>query len=111
MAARRPIVAVRITLPPLLKAAVRSDFEGLAGGSRVGRSARFPDAASLLLSINMLNLALIIAVQAVSYFMIAYLVEANQLRKRRRSEGASPTAVASMSSDHANKLEFERLFE
>lgn len=41
----------------------------------------------LVLGINVVDLALIIAVQAVAYSMIADLVEANQLRTGRRSEG------------------------
>ncbi|MDX1704195.1 MAG: MFS transporter, partial [Altererythrobacter ishigakiensis] len=41
----------------------------------------------LVLSINVIDLALIIAVQAVIYSMIADLVESNQLKTGRRSEG------------------------
>ncbi|EDL48018.1 MFS transporter [Erythrobacter sp. SD-21] len=41
----------------------------------------------LVMAINVIDLALIIATQAVAYSMIADLVEANQLRTGRRSEG------------------------
>lgn len=41
----------------------------------------------LVLGINVIDLALIIAMQAVSYSMIADLVEANQIKTGRRSEG------------------------
>ena len=41
----------------------------------------------LVLAINVIDLALIIAVQAVIYSMIADLVESNQLKTGRRSEG------------------------
>ncbi|MGQ7828926.1 MFS transporter [Altererythrobacter sp. Z27] len=41
----------------------------------------------LVLAINVMDLALIIAMQAVSFSMIADLVESNQLRTGRRSEG------------------------
>lgn len=41
----------------------------------------------LVLGINVIDLALIIAMQAVSFSMIADLVEASQLRTGRRSEG------------------------
>ena len=41
----------------------------------------------LVLGINVIDLALIIATQAVAYSMIADLVESNQLRTGRRSEG------------------------
>ena len=41
----------------------------------------------LVLTVNVIDLALIIATQAVAYSMIADLVESNQLRTGRRSEG------------------------
>jgi Na+/melibiose symporter-like transporter len=47
----------------------------------------------LLLSINIIDLALIIAVQTVSYAMIADLVESNQIRTGRRSEGVYYAAM------------------
>lgn len=47
----------------------------------------------LVLGINVIDLALIIAVQAVSYSMIADLVESNQLRTGRRSEGVYYAAM------------------
>ncbi len=47
----------------------------------------------LVLAINVLDLALIIAVQAVSYSMIADLVESNQLKTGRRSEGVYYAAI------------------
>ncbi|MBX7493450.1 MFS transporter [Qipengyuania sp. 1NDW9] len=47
----------------------------------------------LVLGINVVDLALIIAVQAVAYSMIADLVESNQLRTGRRSEGVYYAAM------------------
>lgn len=47
----------------------------------------------LVLGINVIDLALIIAVQAVAYSMIADLVESNQLRTGRRSEGVYYAAM------------------
>lgn len=47
----------------------------------------------LMLVINTLDLALIIAVQAVSYSMIADLVESNQLKTGRRNEGVYYAAM------------------
>ncbi|MEX0341930.1 MAG: MFS transporter [Erythrobacter sp.] len=47
----------------------------------------------LVLSINVIDLALIIAVQAVAYSMIADLVESNQVRTGRRSEGVYYAAM------------------
>ncbi|WP_128892444.1 MFS transporter [Erythrobacter sp. HKB08] len=47
----------------------------------------------LVLTINMLDLALIIAVQAVAFSMIADLVEANQVRTGRRNEGVYYAAI------------------
>ncbi len=47
----------------------------------------------LVITINMIDLALIIAVQAVSYSMIADLAEANQLRTGRRTEGVYYAAL------------------
>ena len=47
----------------------------------------------LVLSINVIDLALIIAVQAVAYSMIADLVESNQVKTGRRSEGVYYAAV------------------
>lgn len=47
----------------------------------------------LVLAINVIDLALIIAVSAVAYSMIADLVEANQLKTGRRSEGVYYAAV------------------
>lgn len=47
----------------------------------------------LVLGINVIDLALIIAVQAVAYSMIADLVEANQVRTGRRSEGVYYAAM------------------
>lgn len=47
----------------------------------------------LVLAINVIDLALIIAVQAVAYSMIADLVESNQLRTGRRTEGVYYAAM------------------
>ena len=47
----------------------------------------------LVLAINVIDLALIIAVSAVAYSMIADLVEANQLKTGRRSEGVYYAAI------------------
>lgn len=47
----------------------------------------------LVLTINVIDLALIIAVQAVVYSMIADLVESNQVKTGRRSEGVYYAAV------------------
>ena len=47
----------------------------------------------LVLSINVIDLALIIAVQAVAYSMIADLVESNQVKTGRRSEGVYYAAM------------------
>ena len=47
----------------------------------------------LVAGINLVDLALIIAVQAVSYSMIADLVESNQVRSGRRTEGVYYAAV------------------
>ncbi len=47
----------------------------------------------LVLSINVIDLALIIAVQAVAFSMIADLVEANQVKTGRRSEGVYYAAM------------------
>lgn len=47
----------------------------------------------LVVGINVIDLALIIAVQAVSYSMIADLVEANQVKTGRRSEGVYYAAM------------------
>lgn len=47
----------------------------------------------MIATINMFDLALIIAVQAVSYSMIADLVESNQLKTGRRSEGVYYAAM------------------
>ena len=47
----------------------------------------------LVLGVNVIDLALIIAVQVVSFSMIADLVESNELRTGRRSEGVYYAAV------------------
>ena len=47
----------------------------------------------LVVCMNVIDLALIIAVQAVSYSMIADLVEANQVKTGRRSEGVYYAAM------------------
>lgn len=47
----------------------------------------------LVVSINVIDLALIIAVQTVSYSMIADLVESNQLKTGRRTEGVYYAAM------------------
>ncbi|WP_298303046.1 MFS transporter [uncultured Erythrobacter sp.] len=47
----------------------------------------------LMLSINIIDLSLIIAVQMLSYAMIADLVESNQLRTGRRNEGVYYAAM------------------
>lgn len=47
----------------------------------------------LILTINIIDLALIIAVQTVSYAMIADLVESNEVKTGRRSEGAYYAAM------------------
>jgi Na+/melibiose symporter-like transporter len=47
----------------------------------------------LLLGINLIDLALIIAVQMLSYAMIADLVESNQVKTGRRSEGVYYAAM------------------
>ncbi|WP_234002274.1 MULTISPECIES: MFS transporter [unclassified Erythrobacter] len=47
----------------------------------------------LVLGINVIDLALIIAVQAVAYSMIADLVESNQVKTGRRSEGVYYAAM------------------
>lgn len=47
----------------------------------------------LVLAVNVIDLALIIAVSAVAYSMIADLVEANQLKTGRRSEGVYYAAI------------------
>ena len=47
----------------------------------------------LVLGVNVVDLALIIAVQVVSFSMIADLVESNELRTGRRSEGVYYAAV------------------
>ncbi len=47
----------------------------------------------LVLAINVADLALIIAVSAVAYSMVADLVESNQLRTGRRSEGVYYAAI------------------
>ena len=47
----------------------------------------------LVLAINVVDLALIIAVSAVAYSMVADLVESNQLRTGRRSEGVYYAAI------------------
>ncbi|MDG5749543.1 MFS transporter [Qipengyuania sp. XHP0211] len=47
----------------------------------------------LVLAVNVIDLALIIAVSAVAYSLIADLVEANQLKTGRRSEGVYYAAI------------------
>ena len=47
----------------------------------------------LVLAINVVDLSLIIAVQAVAFSMIADLVESNEVRTGRRSEGVYYAAV------------------
>ena len=47
----------------------------------------------IVLGVNVIDLALIIAVQAVSFSMIADLVEANQVKTGRRSEGVYYAAM------------------